>query len=430
MNINSKRIYRIYISYPRSHVFYNYPCEYNNNDIITFSTGNAWCVDNEGHISTSYNFKCRPWYSDASSLFNYTNKKQNVTISYLYTFTEGDIGITLCIRFLHPFEDEENSDEKENFIIVCIDLIFESMKNKLDQLSDRINGYFFIARIKSGIPLFYSGNYYVESNDYSNEEFGLADNYFLDEINEYINETYANFTSYIDYSKNKTYPKIEGKFIRNNTEWSYRVFPVLFNDKDEYIHLINLIYIEKSDLMDNYISSSVSAFSSIIWLFLVLFVFNMIILSLLSKYFLKSIAHNIVLPIKNIKKIIKKMNEEEQNMLKEEEKVTKEEERNSTSNNSMILDDTSTIKEEDNQDSEESSNEEIDSDEEEFINIRSKDIQTLFCRLIEVRDCLNKVSTFEESGRNKEKDVGNMLFAISTFTKVNNRKAEEISNSN
>ena len=74
------------------------------------------------------------------------------------------------------------------------------------------------------------------------------------------------------------------------------------------------------------------------------------------------------------------------------------------------------------------SNSDNNSEEEEYINIRSRDIQYLFCRLINVRDSLATVNV--DNSKVSKKLLPDMLFATEKFEQMKNIPAFNICNSN
>ena len=66
-------------------------------------------------------------------------------------------------------------------------------------------------------------------------------------------------------------------------------------------------------------------------------------------------------------------------------------------------------------------------DEENYINIKSKDIQDLFSKMINMKNSLDTVNNDEQ---NDIKKLSDMLFASDIFTEIKNIEAKNVCQSN
>lgn len=439
INLKQTIIERMYVIFPETDLFYQYPL-YND---VSFSEESfkGWCINKEQTFPSYYYFKCQEWYLDAINMFNMT--KKNIFVSYPHPLKSDKLGLTTCLK------SEDFLSSNKNFKMFCFDARMDDFQIKMDKLSNEIQGFFFLTRIKTNILLFYSNLVYTIFNERANNEFGYNETFFLDEINKYNNQTTKMIKQYdikdLPYSI-ADYPELRGSFIKNNVTWGYSVYPTFFRDETgELVNLINIVYIQRANLIEEKIDSILSLTPDIIVAPTILFVLQGFILNLLSKYLVYSIANNIVLPMKNIKKILDKMNtknpfnEELDNKPLPINSENNEEENNNNEPNKeedeylQVQEDIENSEENQNTQTKEENNDsnssnDDDSEEEEYINIRSRDIQELFCRLINVRDSLETVNT--DSSKVSTRLLPNMLFATEKFGQIKNETAFNICNSN
>ena len=457
-NKNQKLIQRLYVIFPESDLFYQYP-QYKDQ---TYNSSyhndyKGWCINSNNQFPNLYYFKCESWYLDAKKVFQITSNR--ISISYPHQLKSGELGLTVC---LNSNIEIENSKED---VLFCADLQLDDFGIKMERLNNELRGFFILTRINTNSLLFYTNQIYSIITDKDNTEFSFNDTYFLDEITKYNNST-SNMIKHFKISEIPSsindYPKFKGNYTKNGVTWVYSVYPVFLRDPDsKLLNLINIIYIQKDNLINNRLDEILSLDPDIIVAPIILFIVQGLILNLLSKYLVFSIAKNIVLPMKNIKKILDKMNQNDEFINQDEIKpqITNSEEGkndntvNDDATNNNEYDETIQIQSKENNeeninnnhiedlinsevqsstqkdsDNESNSSNEDDSEEEEYINIRSRDIQDLFCRLINVRDSLATVNT--DSSKVTTRLLPNMLFATEKFGQIKNSTAFYICNSN
>ena len=457
-NKNQKLIQRLYVIFPESDLFYQYP-QYKDQ---TYNSSyhndyKGWCINSNNQFPNLYYFKCESWYLDAKKVFQITSNR--ISISYPHQLKSGELGLTVCLN-----SNIKNETSKED-VLFCADLQLDDFGIKMERLNNELRGFFILTRINTNSLLFYTNQIYSIITDKDNTEFSFNDTYFLDEITKYNNSTY-NMIKHFKISEIPSsindYPKFKGNYTKNGVTWVYSVYPVFLRDPDsKLLNLINIIYIQKDNLINNRLDEILSLDPDIIVAPIILFIVQGLILNLLSKYLVFSIAKNIVLPMKNIKKILDKMNQNDEFINQDEIKpqITNSEEGkndntvNDDATNNNEYDETIQIQSKENNeeninnnhiedlinsdvqsstqkdsDIESNSSNEDDSEEEEYINIRSRDIQDLFCRLINVRDSLATVNT--DSSKVTTRLLPNMLFATEKFGQIKNSTAFYICNSN
>ena len=69
------------------------------------------------------------------------------SISDIYKFASGNYGISICIQF--------NDFLTDGKIIICQDLNFNVLNEILNSLNSKLEGYFFVTKINSKIPIYY-----------------------------------------------------------------------------------------------------------------------------------------------------------------------------------------------------------------------------------------------------------------------------------
>ena len=283
--------------------------------------------------------------------------------------------------------------------------------------------------------------------------------------------------------------KYDGYYLKNRVWWNYKVLPICFQNSNDgsNINLINIVHAHQNGFSRTITEKYLVFRSDIIIVPAIVFIIQGIILNIFSQYLIKSTAKNIILPMKNIKKILDNMKKKDP--LQEEDNNNDESTTNTTlttnqnmsssvinrenqankvlirtktpvgfnqhnhklnHNNSLEINishdyemeelknenytysntfDIGEISQNETiNENTSDSNSDNNSEEEEYINIRSRDIQYLFCRLINVRDSLSTVNV--DKRKVSKKLLPDMLFATEKFEQIKNIPAFNICNSN
>ena len=379
--------------------------------------------NNYDYFPDYMDYHCQNWFIDAYKLFSITNEKYYISPPHELYSNSTLIGVTQCIKgkSIFPFGDIKD----KQFILYCFDIIYFDIFEKLTSINTILRGFIFISRIYN-YQSFYYPRVLVRNiyNLTSHDEFNENSTFYLDDLNIYLNKSLSMIQMYKkDEMDNYGFLKDDNDtyFFPKNIEWLYKIYPIYFRDGKKTFSLLNIIFIknknETEDYLKNMISKHYIIFPS------VFFLFDILIMFILTRHLISIIGSNIVLPIKNIKNTLKKM-EEENNIFNQNEN-----ENNQNSNEKNNIDDSTQLLPKINEKKEKIINsDESDLDEEEFINIRSKDIQDLFCKLINVRDSLDTL--YINNNKDSPKNLKNMVFATEIFKQVKNKNALNITNSN
>ena len=484
-NLNEEYIEDIFIIMNKHELFFDYPLR---NDTI-FKTGinRAFCFNELKNqleqiiIPERYDYHCQLWFSDSINLNILTNKTYYISPPYYIQKSSKILISTICLNSTKLKQETDIGD----YYLICININYHHIFNALELINHKMNGYFFITRVFNQRPFYYpksnsntnnTQTYFFDS--FNVEEFHLNENYYLDELNEYIN----NRNSFLNMHENsEIYSLLEidsdskGEFMKNNKKYFYYIFPVFNRLSNKTINLLNIIYIyadETTEKIIYNITNKLVNVEALVFLFLVFFIQTFVMMTLIN-HLIRAIAFNIVLPMNNIKKIFEKFNNEEDGIDNEEnlllsnkkflpknihedkesdEKLNKNRSKhNSIQNRASIfsINKGTEQKEEINIQHKKNSKNDInqdinyigpiddnddflynfkdfgsDSDEEEnFINIKSKDIQDLFIKMINVRNSLDTVNSEDQNDAKKLPDI---LFASEIFGDIKNKKAKNI----
>ena len=378
--------------------------------------------NNHDYFPDYMDYHCQNWFIDAYKLFSITNEKYYISPPHELYNNSTLIVVTQCIKgkSIFPFEDIKD----KQFILYCFDIIYYDILEKLNSINTILRGFIFISRIYN-----YQSFYYprvLERNIYnltSHDEFNENSTFYLDDLNSYLNKSHSMIQMYNkDEIDNYGFLKVDNNtnFFPKNIEWQYKIYPIYFRDGKKTFSLLNIIFIKNKNETEEYLKNMIS-FNHIIFPS-IFFVLDIIIMYILTRHLISIIGANIVLPIKNIKNILKKM-EEETNIFNQNEN-----ENNQNNNEKNNIDESTQLIPKINGKNEKVNSDESDLDEEEFINISSKDIQDLFCNLINVRDSLDTL--YMNNNKDNQKNLENMVFATEIFKQVKNKTALNITNSN
>ena len=279
----------IYLLSTKNNLIIKYPIEekYIDGSDFNMLSNTINCLNYNGKIIDYYFYKCRPYYISMkiSEELGY-----NFTISNVYEFIDGNYGITICIQF------EDNIIDK-NKIIICQDLSINKLIKILDNFNSKLDGYFFVTKINSNIPIYYPFIFDIEEyNEISKMEFTLNNKYYSDEINKYK----ENLNNLIKIFKENT--NISFNTSKNGELYKYTVSPIFFdyyNNSTKY-HFLSIVYVRPKIIpIEQYQDSKITnVYISI------LFSIMALIQLLLTKYLISSLAKNLIKPIKLIKKLL------------------------------------------------------------------------------------------------------------------------------
>ena len=483
-------IENIFIIMNKNELFFDYPLT---NDTI-FRTGinRAFCfnelknLEEKIMIPSRYDYHCQFWFSDAINLHRIMNTSYYISPPYYVTKTEKVLIITMCLNSTLLSSSEEMGD----YYLICINVRYQIILNALELINHKIYGYFFITRVFNQRAFYYpksnsninnTQTYYFDN--FNVEEFQLNDEYYLDELNEYINNRNSFINSNDDNQISGLFEinnEFKGEFNKNNKKYYYFVFPLLNHLSDTVVNLLNIVFIYADETTENIINNILNKLintETLLFIFIV-FVIQAIVVMILMNHLIRAIALNIVLPMKNIKKIFEKFNNENEGIDHEEQHLIlknnilpnnsrnlgtfedKNKNRikhhssirniyglkkreNSKNLNQRKVSNKNSIKNKNSISQNISFKEQIDDnddflnnykdkgsdseDEENYINIKSKDIQDLFCKMINVK---NSLDTLYSEDQNNIKKLPDILFASEIFDEIKNENAKNICLSN
>jgi hypothetical protein len=238
---NFTGISKIYGGFAKSEIYFTYPPSKTPNKYETnygnfFNYTNPSDCRNETLKTPSYfYFKCRPWFRETVALSNIN--KFNITITYPYSFVSKNlnIGISSCIKI-------ENADifgddyDKEEFLIICVDMPLSDITSVFDYLNNMINGYFFVLRINSDKPIYYPQLRSKQNLDsLVRYEFDSFTEYYIDDLIRFKHETKNKLSQ--QFSLNETENQIDKsvEVERNGSAYNYTVYPISLNFGDKFI---------------------------------------------------------------------------------------------------------------------------------------------------------------------------------------------------
>ena len=476
-NLKEEYIEDIFIIMNKNEIFFDFPLS---NDTMFKMGGNrAFCFnefrnleEEKVAIPNRYDYHCQLWFSDSINLQRLMNTNYYISPPYYIQKTDKILITTMCINSTKL----NSSSNFGDYYLLCINVKYQIILNDLELINHKLYGYFFVARVfnqrtfyypKSKIDTKDKKTYYFDN--FNVEEFQLNDNYYLDELNEYINNknTFINrhYKDEVNSILEIDNPELKGEFLKNDKKYYYYIYPVFNHLSDETINLLNIIYIyadETTENIINKISDKLINAETFIFLFIV-FLIQALVSMTFVKHLIRAIAFNIILPMKNIKKVFEKFNNEgevidsdahlvlknnnssinipgEMDFLdkKNKNRITQKhlskpvihkankklESKNGISQNINFI---GPIDENDDfLNNYEDSGSDSD-DEENYVNIRSKDIQDLFSKMINVKNSLDIVYSDDQNDVKKLPDI---LFASEIFKEIKNENAKNICISN
>ena len=489
-NKNEQNIENIFMIMNKYEIYLDFPLT---NDTI-FKTGKnrAFCfnelngqVDGKIVIPERYDYHCQSWFSDSLNLNKLSNKSYYISPPYYITKSFKILITTICLNSTE-IKSENDTNEEGDFYLFCINVRFKPILDMLELINHKIHGYFFVTRVFNQKAFYYPKTISSRNDtktylfdNFNLEEFNLNENYYLDELNEYINQKNSFLNIYENYDSTsllETEYELKGEFMKNDKQYYYYIFPVFNHLSDIKINLLNIIYIYADETTENIIYNITSKLINAETLFflLIILLIQAIIVMTLVNHLIRAIAFNIILPMKNIKKLFEKFNYEEDEDLDNDDdlilnsnnfsnnnisgrgreslkqkrssqksysfyrsKLTnslRSESKNiyksSSKNKNKLEQNSDFIGYIDDNDHFLNNYKDIGSDSddnENYINIKSKDIQDLFNRMINVKKSLDTINSNEQNDIKKLPDI---LFASEVFGEIKNERAKNICISN
>ena len=250
-----------------------------------------------------------------------TNSSYYISSPYYIQKTSKILISTICLNSTKLNSTSDSGD----YYLICINIKFQLILNALELINHKLYGYFFVTRVFNQRAFYYpKSNIYVNNthtyyfDNFNVEDFQLNDDYYLDELNEYIN----NENNFIDiHNKDKVKnlweidnEELKGEFMKNNKKYYYYILPVFNHLSNTTINLLNIIYIYADETTENIISNISTKIinpQTLVFL-LIIFLIQLFVILILVNHLIRSIAFNIVLPMKNIKKVFEKFNSVEE----------------------------------------------------------------------------------------------------------------------
>ena len=335
-SINYKEQYvdNIYIIKNKKQLFYDYPLT---SDTL-FKEGNnrAFCfneIKGESEkldkiiMPNIYDYHCQEWFADSININKIINSSYYISPPYYIQKKEKLLIITLCLNSTKFSKIVDNKIEIGDYYLFCMNAKSETILENLEIFNHKISGYFFVTRVHTQKAFYYPKKninskknqtkiYYFDNFD--TEEFNLNDNYYLDELNKYLNTTTSFINSYNNSQVNSLLDiqdqSLKGEFIKDNNKYLYYILPVFNHLSINSINLMNIIYICPDEVIENklqLIYDQTINFATLCFPFF-LFLIQTLIVQILVSYLIYAIAFNIVLPMKNIKKVFEKFNVDSQ----------------------------------------------------------------------------------------------------------------------
>ena len=376
------------IMFPKTDLFIEYPFNTKSLMDVNQYSHNSYCKTNRGDFPNHYYFRCRPFYHsiEQSKLNGF-----NFAISDVYNFTNGNEGISSCIRFTTNDSDE---------VIICQDFLLDELTINLEQINNLLNGYFFITKVNSSIPIYYpnSQDNLGKVHTIISHEFSIKTQYFSEELSNYI----VKAVNLSKYEKNVTSLTSFQTFpvVKNGKKYQYIIVPCTINFDNKIEHIMSVVYVCPSGLDINIFNVNKNGASLITCFFVVI----ALILVLLSKYFITAIPNNIVKQFK----IIKEMLETNYEITTE---VSQEQQQLKLYNNDNNEDDNSSADE-----------------EEDKSKYRSNNIQRLFLQLIDLKTTYKNLRNPTVS--NGSQNLPSLLLAQNVCKEINDNSSYSTCHSN
>ena len=288
-NKNEQNIENIFMIMNKYEIYLDFPLT---NDTI-FKTGKnrAFCfnelngqVDGKIVIPERYDYHCQSWFSDSLNLNKLSNKSYYISPPYYITKSFKILITTICLNSTE-IKSENDTNEEGDFYLFCINVRFKPILDMLELINHKIHGYFFVTRVFNQKAFYYPKTISSRNDtktylfdNFNLEEFNLNENYYLDELNEYINQKNSFLNIYEDYDSTsllETEYELKGEFMKNDKQYYYYIFPVFNHLSDVKINLLNIIYIYADETTENIINNITSKLINAETLFFLLIILLM-----------------------------------------------------------------------------------------------------------------------------------------------------------
>jgi hypothetical protein len=287
------------------------------------------CLNKKGINPKTFYFPCRDWFKTIKKEFTKEYNKKNITDKVTISNPYKSLGSegyrnSVCIEFLKNYSDKKFQNLNPNLSIICFDIDFSAIKEILDEFNQQLNGYFFIMKIDSAIPIYHP--YFTNDlifSDLQSLEFNLNEKYYFNEIDYFNSKILKNFTKEIEFEQyDKTINDkdndnfLTGVFYKNNEEIKYQIMPIFFNcdaKQNKLTHQFSIVYVYKDNIGENAISIYNLLNSPLKLLEIFLYIFLLFISFKVCWNFLREIGFNITRPIKNLKIQMREINADSNN---------------------------------------------------------------------------------------------------------------------
>ena len=347
------------------------------------------CRKGKYQVMNYYYFPCTRWWK------NSINNNENFTITTKNNLNN-EYSSTICLKF--------------DLGLMCVKANTTDLIMIFDHFNKELNGYFFVLQTEMSVPFYYT-NFpkFNFSSDLIRYEFDRNLTFYIEEILNFPN-VLANFTKKNTFncgilnktntSNYQTNCKFETvKFLRNNTYYNYLKILVYFETENYTTsHFMSIIFITNPETFLPTFTKVHDLLLPRLYIQLILFIILGAILLLIAWYLIYFIATNIVKPIKNLKNIIQGINNKKLVMDFEYQEIMKRKFLN-----------------EDNY---------KENDDDEFLEIRSAEIDDLFNILLKLKRVLSFTSNPFVS--NDKSTLMNYVMAKYTFEEVQNLKGKTI----
>ena len=376
------------IMFPNTDLFIEYPINTKSFMNVNQYSHNSYCKTNRGNFPNHFYFRCRPFYH---SIEQAKLNGLNFSISDTYNFTDGNEGISSCIRFT-----KDDSDE----VIICQDFLLDELSINLEQINNLLNGYFFITKVNSSIPIYYpnSEDNLGKVHTIISHEFNIKTQYFSQELSEYITKAVDLSKYEKDVTSLTSFPTFP--VVKNGKKYQYITVPCTINFDNKIEHIMSVVYVCPSGLDVNIFNVNTNGASLITCFFVVISLISV----LLSKYFITAIPNNIVKQFK----IIKEMLETNYEITTE---VSQEQQQLKLYNNDNNEDDNSSADE-----------------EEDKSKYRSNNIQRLFLQLTDLKTTYKNLRNPTIS--NGSQNLPSLLLAQNVCKEINDNSSYSTCHSN
>ena len=365
----------IYLTNRKTETLITYPVLKENEyfySLFQLKENDEFCLNNKMEHPDYFYFFCSDLYLQIQNSLKMDDSLKYF-ISYPYflpSYKEKKLGITFCIinsegKILFSSHNDYVNHEDDDNIYICIDFVLNNFYKIFDNFNRYINGYFYITKIDSNIPLYYPG-FYKNSDLYFSDitrlEFGfnikhtvkevtrfntniipfLTKKYLIEHIEipndnsriEHFNKYQYYYSVNFDLLTNSD--SISKNYTKGGNKFEYIIFPIFFryyyennnNNKEfEDIHYLSIIYTINTTFENNLYDLFSSNIFPITFEYGFIFLLIGIILITFCGQLILIFGKNITRPIQDIQMRIKedsgKLNDEENKQIKKNNKNKK-----------------------------------------------------------------------------------------------------------